>query len=321
MAFAFPEANNNWKELTKKNHVTEARKSPIDPADILQRFTQRLREKLNKIQRTEEENETLIHRAMKMCKDEAVSQWLKQEFEFGAFDKLGDMFHFLKKHIDEEEKKDHSDRVHITLLAHGAIRDSMIPASCLLPLSTIKDVVLYSPWNCTILADAAYAVATGIMKPQHRVFNCYTKNGCQVPGEEHRPTKLPNHWNSMRRAGHQKIPNITLSPLKPPTDAYLKRFESLTKQYGLPERNHVIIPYILPAEEESSQSVPFYVVSLALSLALLETRFKATVHLTTCLGDQSAGQKFDTEYLKNQYACTVNNTVMTTDPHIFRKWF
>eukprot|EP00064_Thunnus_orientalis_P023732 superscaffoldBa00009279_g23987 len=34
----------------------------------------------------------------------------------------------------------------------------------------------------------------------------------------HQPTKLLDHWNSMKNAGHQMIPNITLSPLEPPED-------------------------------------------------------------------------------------------------------
>ncbi|XP_044037139.1 uncharacterized protein LOC122868839 [Siniperca chuatsi] len=298
--------------------------------DILKRlWLTRVKRLIKNIERSSDERKTLIKSAIENCKKETVLQWLRENSESEAFFKLVDMFHFLKKHIDEEEKKNHSNSVHITILAHGAIRDSMIPASCLLPLPTITDVILYSPWNCTIHADAVYGVATGLMKPQHRVFNCNTKDGCQIPDEKHRPTKLPDYWNSMKRAGDRMIPNITLSPLTPPEDGFWKRFEFLTKKYGQVERNRIIIPFILPAESEPLKSVPFSVVSLALSLVLLSSRFQATVHLAACLGDQSAGQKFDKEYLKTQYACTVDNTTMTSSPDMFtvnwtdalKRWF
>ena len=229
------------------------------------------------------------------------------------------MFHFLKKHIDEEEKKNHSNSVHITFVAHGFIRDSMIPASCLLPLSSITDVILYSPWNCAIDADVAYGVATGRIKPQHRLFYCGEKESCGVPGEKHQPTKLPDCWNSMKKAGDQKIPNIILSPLILPKDGAWERFEFLTKQHGQPGRNRIVIPFILPAGSSSLERVPFFIVTLALSLVLLSSRFKATVHLTACLSDSSTKKKFDQEYLKQQYACCINDTTMTCSPDMFKE--
>ncbi|XP_034567795.1 uncharacterized protein LOC117832678 [Notolabrus celidotus] len=268
------------------------------------------------------EHEKLMRSAIHKCEDETVLQWLKQNSQSAAFEKLGEMFNFIKKHINEEEKKDHGDNIDIIFMAHGAIRDSLIPACCLLPLPTVTDVILYSPWNCTLNADAAYGIAAGVMKPQHRVFNCSISSGCPTPNGEHLPAKLPNHWNSMKRAGEEAVPNITLSPLNPPKDGYLNKFETFTKKHGLPERNRIIIQYIIPADKTSqqeTQSVPFYVVSLALSLALVGSRFKATIHLVTCLGDRSAGRKFDKEYLKNQYACTVDNTMMTASPDMFKK--
>ncbi|GAA6234708.1 uncharacterized protein LOC108890348 [Lates japonicus] len=262
-------------------------------------------------------SQPLINRATEKCQDETVRQWLRQNSESDTFIKLKDMFEFLKKHIDEEEKKNHSDSVDITFLAHGSIRGSMIPASCLLPLSTITDVLLYSPWNCTIYAGAAYGIATGLMKPQHRVFLCGKKDHCQIPNEKHCPIKLPNHWNSMRRAGDQMIPNIMISPFKPPKDSYWRSFEALTKTHGPPGRNRIIIPFIVPGET----SVPFSVVTLALSLVLLSSRFKATVHLAACLSDGSVGQKFDRKYLEEQYVCTIDNTVMTASEDMFSRKF
>ncbi|KAF3700649.1 hypothetical protein EXN66_Car016336 [Channa argus] len=170
---------------------------------------------------------TFIRFAAENCQDEAARQWLRGNSE--SFFQLADMFLFLKKLMDEEEKKNHSNNIHIIFVARGSISDSMIPASCLLPLSNITDVVLDSPWICC---------------------------------------------SSLKETGHQMIPNILLSPLQPPKDVSC----SLTKTHGSPGRNRIIIPFVLPGD--ARQNVPFCVVTLALSLVLLNSRFKATVHLT-----------------------------------------
>ncbi|XP_027898433.1 uncharacterized protein LOC114160179 [Xiphophorus couchianus] len=262
--------------------------------------------------RISEEKNRLMKLAERNCSNLVVLKWLREN----SFTKLVEMFNFFKKHIDDEEKKNHSDTVDITFLSHGSIGDFMIPASCLLPLASIRDVVLYTPWNCVSAgARLTYAIATGRLKPQHRVFYCSKKLGCTVPDEKHRPVKLPDRWNSMRQAGDQMIPNITVSPLRP-DDGVWKSFESLTKQHGPVGRNRIVIPFILPGKE--SDSVPFSVVTLALSLVLLQSRFKATVHLDTCLRDKSIGQKFDRKYLERQYACAPDDTLMRGSSDIFR---
>ncbi|MED6265240.1 hypothetical protein CHARACLAT_023321 [Characodon lateralis] len=253
---------------------------------------------------------TLMKLAEENCTNPTVLTWLRQNSH--TFIKLVDIFNFLKKHIDEEEKKDHSDIVDITFVAHGAIGDFMIPASCLLPLASIRDVVLYSPWNC-VTCGLEYGIATGRLKPQHRIFYC-TEDGCTVPDRMHRPKNLPDHWNSMKKAGDQMIPNITVSPLRP-DDGVWKYFKYLTKKYGPPGRNRIVIPFILPGIE--SQSFPFSVVTLALSLVLLQSRFKATFHLNACLRDRSVGQKLDREYLEKQYSWAPDGTGMKCSSDIF----
>ncbi|XP_041953599.1 uncharacterized protein LOC121713201 [Alosa sapidissima] len=259
---------------------------------------------LEKYKRQSDERKRLLKVVIENCKNETVMQWLRENEESVTFSKLVDMFHFWKKHIDEEEKKNHGDNVDITFVAHGAIKDFMIPASCLLPLPTITDVVLYAPWNCVTAGDE-YGIATGRIQPRHRVFYCVKGKGCTIPDEMHRPVELPDHWNSMKKAGGCKIPNITVSPLQP-EEGVLEYYELCKKTYGPPGRNRIFIPFILPEKE----SVQFSVVMLALSLVLLSSRFKATVHLSACLGDQSTGQKFDKEQLKKQYAYTIDNTSM-----------
>lgn len=255
----------------------------------------------------------LITSATENCKNDTVLRWLRENSERGTFCGLVDMFHFLKKHIDEEEKKGHGRSVDITFVAHGAIRDSLIPACYLLPLPSITDLLLYSPWNCVMNVDAVFGVATGLMKPQHRVFK--TRDGTQI--SDRQLGQLPNSWNSMKKAGAQMVPNIILSPLKSEQDGVWRSFEFLTKKYGGPERNRIVIPFILPTGSDSFQSVPLFLVMLALSLVLMSSRFQATVHLAACLGDQSIHHKFDKKYLKTQYACTADNTVMSSSPDMF----
>lgn len=266
----------------------------------------------NSKRRSSSQRKTLIDFAVFNCSDEATVQWLRENSESEVFFKLVDMFSLLKEKIDEEEKKNHSNDVHITFVAHGSITDPMIPAGRLLPLPTVSDVVLYSPWNCYLSVNAAYGVATGRMKPGDRVFHCSGRH-CKIPDEEHHPKKLPNRWNSMKKAGDQMIPNILLHPVGTLGDGAWERFEHLTVNNGKAGRNRIVVPFILPGvkKSDSSHDVPFFIVTLALSLVLLFSRFQATFHLTACLGKKSSRQKLDKEHLKKQYAYTIDETSMS----------
>ncbi|XP_024859265.1 uncharacterized protein LOC112450133 [Kryptolebias marmoratus] len=267
------------------------------------------------ITESSDERRKLLKLATENCSNQTVLTWLREKSESSTFIGLVKMFDFLKERISEEEKKNHDDTVDITFVAHGSMADFMIPASCLLPLSSIRDVVLYSPWNCASGgSEITYGIATGRIKPQHRVFYCTKKGSCELPDEKHRPSKLPDHWNSMKKAGDQKVPNITVSPLQP-EDGVWKSYESLTKKYGPPGRNRIIIPFTVPSEEV--QSISFSVVTLALSLVLLQSRFKATVHLDACLTHKSDGQTLDRKYLEQQYAYAANNTGLKCSQYSF----
>lgn len=262
----------------------------------------------------------LMEAAMIKCQDKTSRQWLRENSD--SFFQLADMFQFLKEKIDEEEKKNHSDTVDIIFVAHGLITDPMIPACCLLPMSNISDVFLYSPWNCVTDANITYGIATGRMKPQHRVFYCSKNKSCRTPDKDHQPTKLPNQWNSLRKAGTQNIPTIIVSPLQPKAGVW-KKYESLAKRFGPPGRNRIVIPFIFPEDKMfgSSETVPVYVVTLALSLVLCSSRFKATVHLDTCLSKSPADTNLDEDYLEQQYACTVDDTGMTlSDEALSETW-
>ncbi|MEQ2183009.1 hypothetical protein GOODEAATRI_028161 [Goodea atripinnis] len=270
--------------------------------------------------RSDDDRQTLLKFAKESCKDEAVRQWLTENTESKIFSKLVDMFQFLKERIDEEEKNNHSNDVDITFVAHGAIKASMMSASCLLPLPTISDVVLYSPWNCYLEANAAYGVATGKLQPVHRTFYCSSGRDCKIPDVNHRPENLPNMWNSMKKAGNQKVPNIIVSPLKIPEDGAWKRIEFLEDKHGEPGKNRIIIPLILPSIDPK-EDIPLPVVTLALSLVLMFSRFQATLHLTICLGKLSRKMKLDEEALKQQYACTIDYTGMTSTEKMLASTF
>ncbi|XP_029944880.1 uncharacterized protein LOC115386618 [Salarias fasciatus] len=253
-------------------------------------------------------SQKLMKEAVKKCRNPTVLKWLRDNSQSADFSNLEVIFNFLKEKIEEEEKKDHGNTVDITFIAHGSIEDVMIPACCLLPLPSITDVVLYAPWN-SLSSGLGYAMATGRLKPHHRVFVCKTDSSREIPA----PDKLPNHWNSMKEAGEQKIPNIRVSPLRS-DDGIWKRYQSLVKKHGPPGRNRIVILFIFP---ETIGIVPFSVVSLALSLVLDSSRFTATVHLDCCLHDHSKGQKLDREYLRSQYAYTEDNVTMKVSANAY----
>ncbi|GLD50629.1 uncharacterized protein AKAME5_000380100 [Lates japonicus] len=339
LLFSVPELVTNCVNLD--NCETEASQVLREIAETMQTASEELEKELDEIKqvfqrlakvkrcientkRSSDERKILIEFALENCQDETIRQWLRENSESEAFFSLVDMFHLLKEGIDKEEKKNHSNEVDITFLAHGAITDPMIRASCLLPLPTITDVELHSPWNCVITADAGYGIATGKMKPQDRAF--YRRKKGKIPDDNHHTMKTPDHWNSMKETveKNQEIPNIILSPFKLPEDGYWKEFEILTNKHGPPGRNRIAIPYILPEKRisDSSERVPFYVVTLALSLALFFSRFTAKLHLAACLGDRSAGQKLDKEYLAKQYACSIEEIIMCSpDIKKMLKWF
>lgn len=257
-----------------------------------------------------EEKKGLIDFTLEHCEDETVKQWLKENSSSASFLQLVNVFNFLKKEFDKESKKTDCKDIDIIFVAHGSVESSTIPAKCLLPLNTIQDVLLYSPWNCSISAEVAYGIATGVMKPQHRRFICQEED-CQTHKKFYSPGNLPNHWNSLKEAGGQKIPNIMVSTLRKPEDAAWKRIEVLKDEYGHPAKNRVLIPFLLPGTL-SDMKVPFSLVTLALSLVLHFSTYKATVHLAACLSKSSLESSFDQVCPKKQYTYISHKTLMTT---------
>ncbi|KAM3623719.1 uncharacterized protein V6R79_014932 [Siganus canaliculatus] len=324
LVFTLPEAIDSWKEMIKNNHVTEASQSLRDTANDILRMTRKLKEQLDDIRkelerladvkrcientdRSDEDQRTLIEYAIENSNDEFVRQWLMDKSSQNVFFRLVDMFVYLEKQLIEEgsRKKINIDDIHITFVAHGAIQKTSILANCLLPLPSIKDVLLYSPWNCLLTADAAYGIATGRIQPEHRIFDPL----------HHTPGHLPPYWNSMRSSTGQMIPVINVSSITPGDPAW-NEFLIFQSNFGEPS-HRVVLPFCLPLKVE----VPFFIVTLALSLVLLFSQTRATVHLAACLGKASSRTCLNVWQLMAQYAYTEDRTVMTTSEVMLQQRF
>ncbi|XP_014881232.1 uncharacterized protein LOC106942466 [Poecilia latipinna] len=299
--------------------LTSAEETEKELQKIREAFKELVRIKfiIEKEIRTKDEKRELIEYAIKNSPYPEVKRWLRENAESDVFFHLVNLRRFFKRKLEEEKrkKKDRKrKKIELVFLAHGSIVDSMLPARCLLPLPSITDVLLYSPWNCLLSANAAYGIATGSIQPDHRQFRC-TKpdlcSSCKTSRNAHKPLHLPSRWNSMKNAG--LVPKIMVSPVSKVGDGAFKRVIDLKKDYGAPAGNRYLIPYLAP----SIGRVPFFVVTLAISLALFLLDYEATVHLAACLGKSPRGAEMQEEYLRLQYAYTVDNTFMTVSEKTF----
>ncbi|XP_020496665.2 uncharacterized protein [Labrus bergylta] len=341
IAFELPEAINQWKDLIEKNHVTEASQSLRDTANDLEKISRTLREQLDKIKkmfkefqvlksciensnRSPQQKRDFIEIVKRYCQDQAILSWLSENYDTEIFFKLVDIFYYIKQMLDKKKKKTDRENIDIIFVAHGSIEEPLMTASSLLPLSTIEDVILYSPWNSLIDSKVAYGIIKGSLQPHHRTFGCPQHRPCQIH-YNHPPTKLPPYWNSMKNAGAGLIPNIFVEALKSVDPAWNGVVE-LRGIFGQPGTNRVFIPYRFPLK------IPFYVVTLALSLVLFIFPFRATVHLAACLGRSSEETlSGHGEYLNQQYSCTIDGTYMSSadnmlyaDPGLYgalQAWF
>ena len=255
--------------------------------------------------RTPENNQQLIEYIINKCPNAEVRESLKESFQNLLILPLVDMYKFLLKEL--KKKETFGNDFDIIFVAHGGIDSNMFPADCLMPLTSIRDVVLYSPWNCAINADVAYGVATGSIQPHHRVFFRIPQQGCPVPDYIHPPTNLPNDWNSMSEAVGSRVPRICLSPFKEPQDPAWNDFVFLQDRFGEPGRNRVLVPFTRQGWMGSFDKIPFAIVTLVLSAVLEVYGCRATVHLAACL---SRSEDLNEAELKRQYGYTTDNTIM-----------
>ncbi|XP_029983477.1 uncharacterized protein LOC115414317 [Sphaeramia orbicularis] len=337
LIFSLPEAIKSWKKFTTGNHVTEASESLRKTSMSFLNATQATKLELNEIkkpfdrlrkvnlcienpQRTSTKKKLLIDFAINSCYDEEVKQWLRENRKSEAFFIFVDIFNLVEKEMkkyDEEEKKKKKTpegEIDIVFVAHGSITEALIPSRCLLPSHSIKDVLLYSPWNCAIDSDAAYGIASGRILPKHREFYCQRKT-CSIPDSGHQPTRLPKDWNRMANTRGGLIPKIMVSPVGKPSDGAWERFMVLRDAFSISDRRRVVIPFMLPGNVDAD--VPFFVFTLALSAVLSLTNLKATVHLSACLSKISEDTELDVNSLSNQYSYTIDKTFMSCSRDVF----
>ncbi|XP_030636213.1 uncharacterized protein LOC115817109 [Chanos chanos] len=155
--------------------------------------------------------QAIVDHVMQNCTDDTVKDWLQNEKNNVLFVNYVRFLNLqFKSYQDEMEKRLHYGLIHIVFVAHGRITGNRVPASRLLPLKSIDDVVLYSPWNCSIDAKVAAGIALGTIDPDSRAFHPIGNT----------PYPIPTDWNSMRRAGPTMVPEIVVSPTtnpRPPT--------------------------------------------------------------------------------------------------------
>ncbi|XP_012714540.2 uncharacterized protein LOC105923191 isoform X2 [Fundulus heteroclitus] len=334
LLFSVPELVNDCQNLdnnetevseTLRENARAIRTSAQETEEELEKIREAL-QKLNRIKsiiekktRSHVEKGELIAHAIKNSPDPLVKEWLENNAESEDFFHLVDLWYFINQKLGEEwEKKNKKDRerrkIDLVFLAHGAIENFMIPARCLLPLPSITDVLLYPPWNCLLSAEAAYSIATGCIQPQDRQFGCSKQPGdCPFSTEDHVTFPLPRNWNSMRQSGAQLIPKIMVAPVGTANDKAFEYFIALENYFGSPAANRYLIPFLAPFIGR----VPFFVVTLALSLVLFFSGFEATVHLAACLEKSPRRAMMEEELLRWQYAYTVDNTVMTVPLETF----
>ncbi|KAJ0070622.1 hypothetical protein NL108_016895 [Boleophthalmus pectinirostris] len=257
----------------------------------------------------------LLNYAQRHCRDPDVKEWLQEGAQSEHFLHLIDVFYHLKSALQREKKKrrrkDPRRLIDVVFVAHGWISDSLMFSNLLLPLPSLQEVVLYEPWNCVIDATAAYGIATGYIEPKHRSFVCW--GGCQYRGfvHEHYPDGLPADWNHLRASRGEPIPEIWVETLRRPVDPAWGCFKILRSHCKI-RHERVVVPFILPGHKELK--MPFTVVTLALSLALLFTRLKARLHLAACLGRDKPLLELDRLLLQAQYCYTLDHTMMRCTP-------
>ncbi|XP_023204342.1 uncharacterized protein LOC111611580 [Xiphophorus maculatus] len=293
--------------------LTNAEETEIELQKIREALKKLVRIKfiIEKKNRTRDEKRELIDYAINNTPYPEVKQWLSENAESNVFFHLVNLGNFIKQKLNEEAAKKKEDlerkKIELIFLAHGSIVASMIPARCLMPLPSITDVLLYSPWNCFLYPEAAYSIATGSIQPGHRRFGCTNPDLCPFPPAAHTSFNLPHSWNSMRNTGLQPVPVIMVSPVAKIDDPAFEAFIALAACFGEPAANRYLIPYLAPYIGK----VPFFVVTLAMSLVLCFSGHEATVHLAACLGKSPENAVMQEEYLRRQYAYTVDNTGMT----------
>ncbi|XP_017550066.1 uncharacterized protein LOC108425700 [Pygocentrus nattereri] len=319
----------NFKKIGS-NYVTNASQSLRDAARKMKEDKKTLKEKLDAlldiikkllhlkkcIQNLgdysldmSEDEEEIVNYIQATCDDPIIISWLNTRVHKTD---LLNFLRYVKKNLDKEIRQRNRRDIHIVFVSHGWINNRFVPAASLVQ-ANINDTVLYSPWNCLIDANAAYGIAQGCIRLQQR--RLYFR--WREPNTHHYP--LPQHWNSMRRSTHY-IPQILLGPVGEEEQIW-NAFHEIGG--SLQSCDRIIIPYLVPENLQKHFSVlHFQTVISVLSLVLVTTQTRATVHLAACLGRNKT--PWMEEEWNRQYAYTLDETYMTinldedVDPSLFQ---
>ncbi|XP_051717013.1 uncharacterized protein LOC127494868 isoform X2 [Ctenopharyngodon idella] len=320
----------NCEEIVKRKQISEASKFLRDSALEILDGQQELKEQLDamheiiqKLFRMKnlvkdlggyslcltENGQNVMDYIMGTCTDSTVISWLEgitHQIE------LVNLLRFVLENLGPLIKDFISPgggHIDIVIVGHGRIINQFMPAGGLVPTPTIRDTILYSPWNCSIDSYAAFGIAQGLIDVTNRQFY-YTSNMLY-----YEPNNLPQRWNSMRRSLHN-IPGILLYPLTPEEEAWTF-FHFLLNNGGLFTEDCAIIPYVVPQNMLNAfGEIPLYILIFVTSFILMVQGKTATVHLAACL-DRAGSPPRRAEW-RRQYAYTSDGTRMTMNMDDFR---
>ncbi|XP_067252475.1 uncharacterized protein [Chanodichthys erythropterus] len=323
-------------ELIKGNNVTEASKILRDSAREILEGQQKLKEQLDGMHEIiqklfkmknlitnlggyslsmNENGRNVVAYIRGTCRDSTVVSWLQGvthqneflnllRFCMEGLSPILNTYDSSHIHIPEHLTSPDGRHIDIVIVSHGRIVDQFMPAGVLVPKPTIRDTILYSPWNCFINSNAAFGIAQGNIQVEDREL-CNMRNRVYCD-----PDPLPNHWNSMQGSRHN-IPLILLSPVTPEQKVW-KLFQKLWKNRGLNIKDRVIFPYLVPQDQVKAYGeIPLLILISAISVILLVHGKTATVHLAACLG--RARSPAMPEEWRRQYAYTSDQTYMTVN--------
>ncbi|XP_048044485.1 uncharacterized protein LOC125267167 [Megalobrama amblycephala] len=252
-----------------------------------------------------EDGQNIIAYIMGTCTDSTVISWLQGatcQIEF-----LNVLLFVLENFgsIPEDLTRPDGRHIDIVFVAHGSIVDQFMPAGFLVPTPTIRDTILYSPWNCSIDSSAAFGIAQGNIQVTNREFyNTSNRLYCE-------PDPLPDHWNCMRESLHN-TPGILLSPVTPEDEAWAF-FHQFWMDRSMEIEDRIIIPYLVPQNMVNAfRQIPLYMFIFVISFVLMLSGKTATVHLAACLNRREESTLMPDEW-RTQYAFTSDGTVMTVN--------
>lgn len=131
-----------------------------------------------------ENAQNIMNYIMGTCTDNSVVSWLQTLTHQIAFVNLLRFYLERLIYILDDFHKHQGKHIDTVFVAHGRTVAEFMPAGGLVPVPTIHDTILYSPWNCKIDGSAAYSIAQGSINMINRNFGSLAR---------FEPNPLPHH--------------------------------------------------------------------------------------------------------------------------------